>query len=312
MNETSALSSARPSPFTPSLLRGSLLMVGSAAAWGMGTVMSKHSLDLLPPMPLLAMQLAASIAVLWLLTLLRHPRAIRSWRDLRAGWTGILEPGLAYALGISGLALTSASSASLIFVTEPIFIIIISVLFLREKVRPVVWGTVTLVVIGTLLVSGDDAGGGAQSIAGDLLLVLSTASAALYVIFSRRSVETMPPLPLAALQQSAGLGVALALLVVGFGGTGGFSLASVRAGTWAWAMLTGVVQYALAFSLYLTALRDLRASQAALFLTLIPVFGVGGAALFLGETMTTIQLVGAGLIIGALLVLNVVQARPKN
>jgi drug/metabolite transporter (DMT)-like permease len=312
MSETPVLSTARPLPLTPSLLRGSLLMVGSAAAWGMGTVMSKHSLDLLPPLPLLALQLAASIAVLWLLTLLRYPRAIRSWRDLRAGWTGILEPGLAYALGISGLALTSASSASLIFVTEPIFIIVISVLFLREKVRPVVWGTVALVIMGTLLVSGEDAGGGAQSIGGDMLLLLSTASAALYVIFSRRSVETMPPLPLAALQQSAGLGVALALLVVGFGGTGGFSPVNVSAETWGWAMLTGVVQYALAFFLYLSALRDIPASQAALFLTLIPVFGIGGAAVFLGETMSAMQFGGAGLIIGALLLLNIVQARPRN
>lgn len=307
MTETSALSTPQPRVFISSLLRGSLLMVASAAAWGLGTVMSKHSLDLLPPMPLLAVQLSASSAVLWLLTRLRYPHAIRSWRDIRVGWTGMLEPGLAYALSITGLVMASASSASLIFATEPIFIILISVIFLREKVRPLVWLTVTVVVLGTVLVSGDDSGAGSQNLLGDLLLILSTASAALYVIFSRRSVETRAPMPVAAVQQTFGLGLVLVLLPFFASSYSGFAFAEVAVGTWAWAMLTGVVQYALAFFLYLTALRDLRASQAALYLTLIPVFGVGGAVVFLGETMTVIQLVGAGLIIGALIVLNVAQ-----
>ncbi len=308
MDKAKALTSSPHSVVTASLLRGSLLMIGSAAAWGMGTVMSKHSLDSLPALPLLAVQLSASIAALWTLTFLRHPRAIRSWRDARAGWTGVLEPGLAYALGMAGLTLTSASSASLIFVTEPIFIIVIGVVFLRERASPQIWVTVILVMLGTLLVSGADAVGGSRSMIGDLLLVASTASAALYVIFSRRSVETMPPLPLAALQQSVGLGVALVLLVI-IGGQGITALGQLPPGTWGLAMMTGVVQYALAFSLYLSALRHVEASQAALFLTLIPVFGVGGAAVFLGEQMTTSQFIGAGLIIGALLRLNIGQER---
>jgi drug/metabolite transporter (DMT)-like permease len=305
-NTTPYTASARKYAVSP-FVRGSLLMIASAAAWGMGTVMSKYSLDLLPPMPLLAVQLTASIAVLWLLTLWRYPRAIRSWQDIRVGWTGMLEPGLAYALSITGLVMTSASSASLIFATEPIFIILISVVFLREKVRPLVWLTVAVVVLGAALVSSDDAGGGAQNLLGDMLLVLATASAALYVIFSRRSVETRAPMPVAAVQQSFGLLLVLVLLPFFAASYSGFDFGAVTIGTWTWAMLTGVVQYALAFFLYLTALRDLRASQAALYLTLIPVFGVAGAALFLGEAMTGIQLLGAGMIIGALVLLNVVQ-----
>jgi drug/metabolite transporter (DMT)-like permease len=219
----------------------------------------------------------------------------------------MLEPGLAYALSITGLVMTSASSGSLIFATEPIFIILISAIFLREKVRPLVWLMVAAIVLGAALVSGDDTAGGAQNLLGDVLLVLSTASAALYVIFSRRSVETRAPMPVAAVQQSFGLLLVLVLLPFFAASYSGFDFGVVTMGTWAWAMLTGVVQYALAFFLYLTALRDLRASQAALYLTLIPVFGMAGAALFLGETMTGIQLLGAGMIIGALVLLNVVQ-----
>jgi drug/metabolite transporter (DMT)-like permease len=45
-----------------------LAMIGSAAAWGGGTVMSKALLDEgLPPVTLLVVQLLASCTVLWLI-----------------------------------------------------------------------------------------------------------------------------------------------------------------------------------------------------------------------------------------------------
>ncbi|HWM29513.1 MAG TPA: DMT family transporter, partial [Woeseiaceae bacterium] len=54
-----------------------------------------------------------------------------------------------------------------------------------------------------------------------------------------------------------------------------------------------------AFWLYLIGLRRLAASTAALFLTLIPVFALVGAVMFLGETVATLQVIGALMIIGA-------------
>jgi drug/metabolite transporter (DMT)-like permease len=60
-----------------------------------------------------------------------------------------------------------------------------------------------------------------------------------------------------------------------------------------------VVSYAFSFWLYLSGLRRVPASQAALYLTLIPVFGVAGAALALKERLTPLQWVGAAVVIGA-------------
>jgi drug/metabolite transporter (DMT)-like permease len=62
---------------------------------------------------------------------------------------------------------------------------------------------------------------------------------------------------------------------------------------------SGLVQYALAFWLYLVGLRGLPVSVAGMFLTLTPLFGVAGGMLFLGEGATALQLLGAVLIVGA-------------
>ena len=57
--------------------------------------------------------------------------------------------------------------------------------------------------------------------------------------------------------------------------------------------------YALAFWLYLSAIRLMPVSIAAQFLSLIPVFGVGGAYLFLGERLTVAQGIGINITIAA-------------
>ena len=68
------------------------------------------------------------------------------------------------------------------------------------------------------------------------------------------------------------------------------------------AAISGVVQYALAFWLYLIGLRNLAPAVAGLWLTLIPVFGVAGSYLWLGERPTALMLLGGVLIILAIMI----------
>lgn len=80
-----------------------------------------------------------------------------------------------------------------------------------------------------------------------------------------------------------------------------FNPDSVPPGAWFLVLASGVVQYALAFWLYLIGLRVFSIGAAGLFLTLIPVFGAGGAVLFLGERLSPNELAGCGIVIAAVL-----------
>lgn len=267
-------------------------MVLSAACWGLATVMSKGALSAFSPPVLVSLQLGASVAFLWSAVGISG-QSIRFDRDTRlAALSGVLEPGLAYVFGTFGLLLTTAGNASLIATTEPLLIAALAWLLFREKVRPATVAAILAAMAGVAMVTGAHGAGSGESPLGDFLVVLGTLFAALYVVASSRLVTKVEPLALAALQQSVGLIFALGFLFVWSPGSLPVELAN---GDWdilALALLSGIVQYALAFWLYLVGLKRLPASTAALFLTLTPVFGIGGAALFLGEQVTLWQAAG--------------------
>ncbi|MEZ4668877.1 MAG: DMT family transporter [Anaerolineae bacterium] len=282
-----------------------LLMIGSAAAWATGTVMSKFSLSYFPPLPLFVTQLAASVIVLWIVVILRHQKPHRNWKLLRLGWTGLLEPGLAFVLVLVGLSRTTASVSTFIGATESFMVIVFAYFILRERVSRRTLLLMVGALCGVLMISLSGGDQGAHSVFGDGLVLAGTACAALYVVLSSRSVAEMEPLPLCALQQTFGLMLALLVLPAGLGDGEFTVLLAIPVTAWIWALLNGLVQYALAFILYLMALKGMPATRAALFLTLIPIFGVIESALFLGEQMTLIQLAGGAIILATLLGLNV-------
>lgn len=271
----------------------------SAGCWGSATVMSKGILEYLPPLTLLVIQLTASITVLWVAVFVLRLKVRLDQRTRRASLSGLLEPGIAYTVGTAGLALTTASNATLIGSAEPLFVIILAWLVLRERIGSPMLGLALVVTCGiALVVLPDIRGGGAGSVLGDTLVTLGTLFGALYVIATRKLVLTLDPLPLSALQQSIGLLWTFAVIMVALAaGLATLGLNGVEPQVLLLAAVSGVVQYALAFWFYLFALRRLPANVTAFYLALIPVFGVGAAYGFLGESLSPVQWVGAALII---------------
>src|SRR5689334_15292974 len=151
---------------TTAIRWATLAMVFSAACWAMGTVMSKYTLETVPPLSVLVVQLSASVAALWTAAL--FTRSLPSRSMLKHGWTGILEPGLSYVAGLIGLAHTSASSASLIGATEPFMVLVLAFFLLRERLSRRKLPLIALVLVGTLLVSFEQ-GGDTNSFYGDVI-----------------------------------------------------------------------------------------------------------------------------------------------
>ena len=274
----------------------------SAACWGTATVMSKAVLAHMPPLTLLSVQLTASIAVLWLAVLVLQRRVRLDRQSRRASLSGLLEPGLSYTFGILGLALTTASSAALLGAAEPLFILFLAWLVLKERIGTPMLAMAAMATFGILLVMFPDTGDlpGQGSLTGDLLVLAGTFFGAFYVITTRKLVRRLDPLSLSALQQSVGLLWTLGVLLVALAfGLSVLGVAGVPLPILLLAALSGVVQYALAFWFYLFALQSLPANVAGFYLTLIPVFGLAAAFLFLGESLTALQWVGALCVIAA-------------
>lgn len=280
--------------------RGITAATLAALCWGSATVMSKSALDAVSPVMLLLLQLIASAVVLWtgiLLTARALPR-LRALKTIAA--LGLLEPGLAYLLGLVGLTAIGAGAATLIQASEAIMIVGLSALLLgiRASFRMVVLSAIALAGLVPALGLLEQAAVQNQPF-GIAMMFLATASAAVYVTLSSRIASDHAPIVIVGIQQLAALGLALVMLPAEmFLTAGGVSLPRDMA-TWALVAVSGIVQYAVAFSLYMYALANISANRAGSFLNLTPVFGLILAFLALGETLSLIQLAGAAVTIVA-------------
>jgi drug/metabolite transporter (DMT)-like permease len=261
-------------------------------------VLSKGILAHIPPLTLLVIQLAVSVTFLWTIVAFQRLKLPPLRKVIQPGLTGLLEPGLAYTFGLLGLSLTTASMAALIWAAEPILILGLAWFILGERLSRPLLALALVAVSGVFLVIGVDTGA-AGSLTGNLLTLIGVFCCALYVTLSRRLVTGMNPLLLVTLQQTVALVWALLIWPVELFNSGITPLAVLTSNMWLWAVISGIVYYALAFWFYIIGLKDTSASVAGLFFNLIPIFAVGGAYLFLGERLAPVQWLGAALILAA-------------
>ncbi len=282
--------------------RDYLPLILAAACWGLGTVVSKRAVAEIPPLTLLPIQLGSSLLSL---AAIMRARGV-PFRDATAaptlGRLGILNPGLAYALSLLGLATITASLSVMLWALEPLLILLLAAWFLHERITP---GLVILsltAVAGMLLVIYQPAGIGSPI--GVLLTVAGVVSCAIYTVITRRWISTSDSTAqVVVAQQAYALAFALALVSVAWILGGAVRPAAVSAIGIASAIGSGVLYYGLAYWLYLTSLRRVPASIAAASFYLIPIFGVAGGFLFLGERLEPSQWVGAGLVLAAIAVM---------
>lgn len=277
----------------------------AAFCWGSATVMSKHALGSVSPVSLLALQLLASTAFLWIVILLMRIRIPRFKEVMPIAILGLLEPGLAYLLGLIGLTEVGAGSATLIFASEAIMIVIVSAILFRQFPSTLFMFLSILAFSGLVIALGLWKSGAEQNgILGTILVFLATLSAAVYVVLSGRIADTQHPIIAVGAQQSVALAAVLVLLPFEiFGANTGVRMPK-NLDTWLVVITSGIIQYGIAFSLYMYALSKIPVNMAGSFLNLIPVFGLSIAFLALGETLSVIQWAGASITILALIAIS--------
>jgi EamA-like transporter family len=94
----------------------------------------------------------------------------------------------------------------------------------------------------------------------------ANANAPIPFVLSHRFVVSLDPLSLVAVQQTVGLGWALALMLIEWGWNRSASPAVFSLTAWGWAAATGVIFFALGYWLYFSGLKAVRAHNAAPFL----------------------------------------------
>jgi drug/metabolite transporter (DMT)-like permease len=275
------------------------LLFAACSFWGGATVLNKALLTTISPVLLLFIQLLASAialgaAVIWL------KKALPTGRTLLAAIAlGVLNPGISYTFSLMGLERISASVTSLLWATEPFLILGLAWLALREPITARVVATIAVGFAGVVCVSGllSNQSVGQTDILGIGFLFAAVLMCAIYTVFSRKLGDTVDPLSLVAVQQTAGLVWAAVLLAATTGQDFSKVVAAVPQQEFFYAVISGLLYFAAAYWLYLSALNRVSAALAGGSFNIIPLVTIGVAFVFLGERLTSMQAFGAALIL---------------
>ena len=216
----------------------------------------------------------------------------------RAGIQADLLPLLlgGSVLGLNWVALFEAyrqlnvSLATLIYYVGPILVLLFSPLLFREKLNSRKITSVVFVAVGLVCISGSIALRG-MSMRGLLTAVVSALFYAAVIIFNKRITHT-GGLQTAALELDIAFVIVLIYMMLTVG------LPHPAVSDIPWIAVIGLVNTGLAYLLYFSGLQKLPAQSAALISYVDPVSALVFSALFLHETMTPVQILGAVLIIG--------------
>ncbi|AFY62517.1 DMT family transporter [Synechococcus sp. PCC 6312] len=281
-------------------MKSILIALGYACFWGVGVTLTKIALTEISATTLLMIQLSSSVVFLTLACYLRDRQLPYTWPQIKRGFAGIFEPALAYMVGIFGIQMTTASNVTLIGASEVILTILFAAVFLGEKLTRMKLLLAGISFVGVLLLMFQDAQNpNHASLVGNVLVLMGVVFAVCYVLLSKKQIASVDPLHLTSSQQLVGLIVTVfcfsALSMIN--PTYEVNAADIPPQFWLLAVGSGIMQYALAFLLYLMALQNLPVSQAAFYIALIPVFGVASAVVMIGEQPSLGQWMGGLLVV---------------
>lgn len=276
-----------------SLPLGILTLIGITLVWGTTFVIVKTALETIPVPLLLALRF--TLAAL-LLSWVRF-----DWRALRPAVILGLLAFAGFATQTLGLVSTSASKAAFITGLSVILVPLLSALWLRRRVAARVFIAALLALAGLGLMTLTSVSGVS---AGDLWVLLTALTYALYIIYLGEVAHRYDPLTLSSLQHWP-----MALLACLWAAPQLGSLASVPGSTFAAIFYLAAVATALVAVLQTYAQRVVPAYLTALVFVLEPVFAALFAFLLLGEALGPLGWLGAALILAAMLMS---EFRPKK
>jgi len=279
-----------------------LLLTLPPLFWASNWIIGRALHSEIPPM---AMTFFRWLFAILILAPFARPHVRRDWPVIRAHWKtmvalGALGVGTHNGLSYLGLNYTTATNGVILNSFIPVMIIMLSWLFLRERLTQLQAAGVVISLTGvlTVLCKGSlDALLEFRLNAGDLIIIASMAMWAIYTI----GLRWRPP-------GISMLSFLLAVAVVGDLCVLPLWLGEMALGryiVWSWTNAAALVAVAtfssvLAYILWNRGVEAVGANVAGLFVHLMPVYGVVLAWLFLGERMAAFQVAGIALILAGI------------
>jgi drug/metabolite transporter (DMT)-like permease len=278
--------------------------------WGGSFIAARIALRELSPIALATARFILAGA-LFVPLLVFSPRYRAPWRSLpKLTAFGLLAVTFYFIFQYNGVARTSASLSAIVITLSPLLVVLMSAIFLRERLNRSQTAGIVLATAGAVLLvtRGSVEVGGSDYWLGVIFLGLNVLAWGLYNILGKRALESQHPMTLTAYMTILG---AVCLLPFAAADGGLAALSSASSGTWLAIGYLVVLSSVVAYVAYNYALRILPASQASVFQFLNPVAASLLAHVLLDEPLTLISALGGCMAIAGVYLANR-QAHPAQ
>jgi len=286
-----------------------VLIAFASILWGTMGILAKFSYEYsILPETLIALRLLISFSTLLIVLALFHRNSLRIHRKdmllfLIFGVSAIALQRVSYFYAVN---LTTATMAALLFYTYPVFVTLLASLFLKEKItiREVLAIILTFMGVAFVVRVYDTASLNAN-LFGIIFGMLSSLLFVLYFVIVKKLRNSYTSWTLTLYGDGIG---ALALTpIISFSFQ---QIITFPMQLWLLILIIAWVPSLVAYLLYSYALKHVKASKGSILSVIEPLSAALFSAVFLGENLESLQMIGIALaLVGVILLLQVSKAK---
>lgn len=209
-----------------------------------------------------------------------------------------------------GLGATSPVHASLIMVVTPIIVLILSSIYLTERIR---WWKVLGIIVGMigamlLITKGSSGNNSMSSSLGDLYILINAASYALYLVFAKNLMKKYHPFTVMKWIFSFGL---IVVIPFGIGDLSGVVWRSFPIDIWVAIIYVLIFTTFFAYLLNAYALSTVNPTTASAYIYMQPLIASTIAILWYNDSLSSVKVLSAALIFIGVYMISL-QKRKRN
>ncbi len=296
-----------------------------SAAWGSSFLFIKIGLEEgLPPLTLVTFRLLIAVAFLSIVLRLTRGRLPRQRATIyRLAALGLINVAIPFGLITWGELWIPSALASILNGLVPLFTIVIAAVLLRDE--PITANRLAGLVIGFVgaalllspqLATADPTVDSTMMLLGELAVVVASLSYAFAAVYIRRTISGKPlvddpirgPRPLTpvetALPQCVSALAIIGVMALVFERPDGAFVVPPTLPAWFAVGWLGIIGSGIAYLLFFRLISAWGATRTTLVTYVMPVVGIVLGVLVLGERLDAAEVIGAGLVIGGLVLAN--------
>lgn len=270
-------------------------IIFTTIVWGISFLSIKVAVDVLPPMTLSFVRFIMATTILYVVFKWREPGTKIDKKDLpRMIISGIFGITLYFYFENTGVKLTTASTASIIIATLPVFTVVVDAIAFGYKLNPVKIIGVILSVIGVYLVVNANVSNIGGNAGGYLFMFGAVVAWIVYSFVTKPLTKKYSELAIVFYQMFFGTLTFIPFIFMEKTNWEGITTPIILN-----VLFLGIVCSALANYLYVYSLEGLGVSLSSMFMNVLPLVTVIVSYFVFNERIATKQVVGGIIVIAS-------------